>query len=239
MSPMQSKTLPLSARDLPPAGTVELWLTDLDALPLDAGPDGLDRKQRMLRRRLQQQFVLRLLLGAYLGCAGKSVRLIRTDRGKPVLGGTHAGALCFNLSHSANWLAVAVGCDGEIGVDIETERRMARARDLAGRFFPAEEARWLEHQDEPFLSRQFLIQWTAREALVKATGSGLAGSLGCIELAWQPPAIRALPAEWPGAEQWSLLPVPAIDGVVGHVAVDRPDVKLESFHLNTRVSDSG
>lgn len=238
MSRVESKTLPLSARDIPPEGSVELWLTDLTTLPLDAGSEGMNRKQRMLRRRLQQQFVLRLLLGAYLGCAGKSVQLVRTDAGKPVLGGAHAGALCFNLSHSANWLAVAVGRDGEIGVDIETERKMPRARDLAVRFFPAEEARWLGHQDEPFLSRQFLVQWTAREALVKAAGSGLAGSLGRIELDWQPPAVRTLPEEWPEPDHWSLLALPAIGGVIGHVAVDRPDVKLETFHLNTEVRDS-
>lgn len=236
MSKLQCVSWPLTRREIPPPGRADLWLTDLSALPLDAGPNGLSRKERNLKRRIQQKFVLRLLLGSYLRCPGKSVRLERDERGKPALAGQQAGSgLRFNLSHSGDWLAVVVG-RAAIGVDIEAERRMMRARDLARRFFPADEARWLNDQDEPFLSRNFLNQWTAREALVKAHGSGLAGALGAIRLDWRPTAVLELPADWPASDQWSLISPPLPEGLVGHVAADHPGLSLEVMLLDTASS---
>lgn len=234
MSGLIHVSLPLNARPIPPPGGIELWLTDLSALPLDAGPGGSTRKERMLRRRIQQQFLLRLLLGSYLDCPGKSIRLVRNEHGKPALSGVQAASgLNFNLSHSGDWLAVVVGYDVALGVDIEVDRRLERASDLAGRFFPAEEAHWLQGQDEPFLSRQFLNQWTAREALAKANGRGLAGVLGRIELGWQPAAIRALPRAWPAPHQWTLLKPTLPAGLISHVAAARPDISLQALVLDS------
>lgn len=225
--------LPVKHRALPQDGRAEVWLTDLSRLPLDAGPSGLSRKERILKRRIQQKFLLRLLLGAYLQCPGKSVRLVRDDRGKPALSGEHANSgLSFNVSHAGAWLAVAVGRDAALGVDIESERRLPRAVSMARRFFSADEADWLQRQDEPFLSRHFLQQWTGREALVKARGSGLAGALGRIELGWQPATIRRLPEEWPEPARWSLLPLDLPDGLVGHVAAEQSTLATSIVRLD-------
>jgi 4'-phosphopantetheinyl transferase len=211
--------LPIRPRPLPERGRVDVWLTRLGDMPLDAGPRGPSRRERVMRRRVQQQFFQRLLLAAYLGCPGKAVKLVRSDRGKPMLAGEHAdSALQFNASHSGDWLAVAVAKDTAIGIDIETERRLARAPLLARRFLSGEECEWLVELDEPFRSRQFLRQWTAREALVKARGCGLAGCLGEMALGWQPPSIRCLPADWDGAEAMTLASLPLPDGLVGHLA---------------------
>lgn len=234
MSKPAPVSLPLESRPIPPADRVELWLTDLSELPLDTGPAGDARKHRLVRRRIQQQFVLRLLLGSYLDCPGKSIELVRSERGKPALGGDRADSgLTFNLSHSGSWLAIVVGCDTPVGIDLEIDHRRPRSGDLAARFFSAREARWLREQDEPFLSRQFLNQWTAREALAKAIGQGLAGALAGIELDWQPPSIRALPASWPAPDQWTLLQPALASGLIGHVAAARPGVSLECFLLET------
>lgn len=215
--------LPIRERALPPAGEVDVWLADLAGLPFDPGPpETTGRRERVARQRVQQQFFLRLLLGAYLGCPGKSVRLSRTDRGKPALAGEHADSILqFNLSHSGRHLAVAVTRDVAVGVDIESERRLSRAGLLASRFLSAAEADWLAGLDEPFRSQQFLQQWTAREALVKARGCGLAGSLRELELDWSPPRIRRLPEGWPHAGDMSLCALAAPAGLVGHVAAQR------------------
>lgn len=223
---IESVRLPIRSRALPARGEADVWLTRLTEMPLDAGPRGESRRERVMRQRVQQQFFLRLLLAAYLGCPGKSVKLVRSDRGKPILAGEHAESpLRFNASHSGDWLAVAVTCDIAVGIDIETERRLPRAKLLARRFLSPEEADWIVALDEPFRSRQFLRQWTARESLVKARGCGLAGCLGEMALDWQPPAIRSLPADWDGAGDMVLKSLPLPDGLVGHLAAGQGPVE--------------
>lgn len=222
---IETVQLPIRSRWLPATGEVDVWLTRLTEMPLDAGPRGESRRERVMRQRVQQQFFLRLLLAAYLGCPGKSLQLARSDRGKPMLSGEHAESpLRFNVSHSGDWLAVAVADGVEVGIDIETERRLPRAPLLARRFLSAREAEWIIGLDEPFRSRQFLRQWTARESLVKAQGCGLAGCLREMELDWQPPAIRSLPAAWAAASEMTMIPLSLPDGLIGHLSARRGPV---------------
>ncbi|TVQ36107.1 MAG: 4'-phosphopantetheinyl transferase superfamily protein [Wenzhouxiangella sp.] len=232
----QAVSLPLRRRPLPPVGVIDFWLTDLDELPLEAGPSGLTRRERVLKRRIQQQFVLRLLLGSYLGRPGKDVIIARQDKGKPVLAPQLAASgLCFNLSHSAGWLAIAVARDLELGVDIETVRELKRPGDLAKRYFPAAEAEWLCGLEAAARSPAFLQQWTAREALVKAAGTGIAGALAEIELAWEPARIDKLPLDWPAPEQWSLLLPETPAGLIATLAAPRPEVELRCQFLRFEV----
>ncbi len=228
-----SKTsLPLRPRALPAAGNVDLWLVDLADLPLEPVPPGTDRAGALRARRIRQQFMLRLLLGSYLGCPGREIELIRPERGKPRLGGRHSKSpMQFNLSHSGCWLALVVSRDCPVGVDIEYERSMPRAGALARRFFPVAEARSLVGLDEPFRSRTFLQHWTAREALVKARGCGLAGMLKRIELAGSPPALTRLPQEWGESASWSLVMPRLPDGVVGHVGAAGRQVRVQTHLL--------
>lgn len=227
------RTWPLGRLDLPGPDTVAVWLSDLDRLPLVTGPAGEGRRERLARRRIQQRFVLRLLLGAFLDCPGKAVRIVRDGHGKPGLAGRPGSrGLTFNLSHSGGWLAVAVAREPiEVGVDIETERCLSRSLDLARRFYPTAEAEWLAGCEEPELSRCFIECWTAREALVKATGSGLAGVLGQIVLDPASRAVRSLPPGWDGPEQWSLKRPELPAGLIGHVAVCRPGMEVETVVL--------
>jgi len=223
---IETVRLPVRHRPMPDAGTIDVWVADLGELPFDTGPASHNRRERVLRDRIQQQFFLRLLLAAYLGCPGKSIELERSERGKPRLAGEHAGSgLDFNLSHSGPWLAVAIGSGGSVGIDIERERRLERAALLARRFLSSPEADRIDQLDEPFRSREFLKQWTARESLVKARGCGLAGCLGEIELESRPPAVRRLPSDWQDADRMSLAPLPLPDGLVGHLASLSPGVQ--------------
>jgi len=229
MNTLSRAYLPLKARPIPSTGTVELWLIALQQLPLESVPAGHDRADWLRGQRIRQRFMLRLLLGSYLGCPGRDLELTRGERGKPMLGKRHAeSALSFNISHSGEWLAVAVGRGCPVGVDIEMERSMPRAAALARRYFPGSEAQALTGLDEPFRSRTFLQHWTAREALVKARGCGLAGTMDRIELDGSPPAIAGLPEGWPRADRWSLVMPPLPEGLVGHVAARRPGIGVDA-----------
>ncbi len=232
MSSWQARALPLDRPGLPPRGTLDLWLADLTDMPLEAGPSGLTRRERVFKQRIQQQFTLRLLLGAYLGRPGKDVRVSRDANGKPVLaGGAADRSLTFNLSHSGHWLAIVVARELPVGVDIETDRRLRRPLAMARRYFPSADAATLDGLDEPGLSRAFLDQWTRREALVKATGAGLSGHLGSIELRDGAPV--GLPPGWTPPAEWSLLEPQWPAGLIGCVAAPRPGLTLRAHFLQT------
>lgn len=130
---------------------------------------------------------LRACLAAHTGCEGdgSSLPLQRGVHGKPFLALQHAPR--FNLSHSGDWLLVAVcsdPCIAALGVDVEHERgRPIRIMRLARRFFtPAELAR-LSRLSGEARTRHFYRLWTLKEAWVKAHGLALAPHLGqlCFE----------------------------------------------------------
>lgn len=233
MSQWTVVSLPLKRRALPQAGRVDLWLTDLDDLPLEAGPTGLTRRERVVKRRIQQRFVLRLLLGSYLAVPGKSVRIKRNQHDKPELeGDLAASGLRFNLSHSGRWLVIALTRGQAIGVDIEQQRPMRRAGDLARRFFTGPDVDTIVALDEPERSPCFLRQWTAREALIKAVGSSIAGTIGRIALGCDPVKIQGLPDGWP--QDWQLLQPDWPSDVLGHIALPTSEpVDLDCYWLQT------
>ncbi|MBV8582083.1 MAG: 4'-phosphopantetheinyl transferase superfamily protein, partial [Candidatus Eremiobacteraeota bacterium] len=106
-------------------------------------------------------------------------------RGKPSLCGVARGmlsprrtaALHFNLAHSGDGVLVAVGAAGAVGVDLEVRRTVRDAERLARRFFTPAEAAAIAACDEPERSTAFLMRWTCKEAMLKASGIGIVGGL--------------------------------------------------------------
>jgi len=117
------------------------------------------------------------LLAGYLGIAPDEVRLVAHEHGRPALDPAHGGALDFNWSHSGELALVALARGIAPGVDLEQRRTRANALEIAQRFFTAEEAAWLGTLDEAERRTAFLELWTAREAVLKALGRGLAFGL--------------------------------------------------------------
>lgn len=94
----------------------------------------------------------------------------RSDSGKPFL--VACPTVRFSFADSGNWLACAVCETAGVGVDLERIRPILQADRIARRW--AGETVKLS-ATEPARSRMFLAEWTAREAVLKATGEGLAG----------------------------------------------------------------
>jgi 4'-phosphopantetheinyl transferase len=112
---------------------------------------------------------LRRILASVIHVSPQDVPIVLTPLGKPVLSPPFDG-LHFSLSHCEDLALIALCTDGAIGVDVEPA---ARAADLSG----CEQT--FCHPDEiaelPAESRcQRLMEiWTAKEALLKAMGTGL------------------------------------------------------------------
>lgn len=106
-------------------------------------------------------------------------RFDRDPQGKPFVR-PPLPDLAFSLTHCNGMAACAVApTDGwAVGVDAESLARRASPLALAERFFAADEAAELAAlENENDRRASFLRLWTLKEALVKASGTGIAGSL--------------------------------------------------------------
>ncbi len=122
---------------------------------------------------------LREILGGYLNIPAARVRLDRTPQGKPLL--ADGGGPSFNLSHSGRMAVVAVSARERVGVDIEQLSGRSRER-LYGRVLGSAEEAVVRACPPAERERAFLRHWTAKEACVKAHGSGLSHDLRELEI---------------------------------------------------------
>lgn len=134
----------------------------------------------------------RLLLGAYLQIEPQALRFASTVIGKPFLVGR--GLLSFNLSHSGHWGALALGSQ-DLGVDVESQARCQSSVEIAERFFAPTECAALMALPKVAQSAAFCQRWVAKEAILKAAGTGLVGGLSSFE-------VPALLSTSPVAVDW-------------------------------------
>lgn len=92
--------------------------------------------------------------------------------GKPFLVGAGLG---FNISHSGGSV-VAAFSQFPVGIDLETPGRRTDFSAIARRFFHPAEVDSVVTEDD------FLRHWTAKEAMLKLAGTGLAGGLDAARL---------------------------------------------------------
>ncbi|WP_223305956.1 4'-phosphopantetheinyl transferase superfamily protein [Massilia sp. NR 4-1] len=119
-----------------------------------------DRQRHLLAHGLK-----RLVLGAMLDCEPAALRFGIGAAGKPWL---EPGTLQFNLSHSGNWVAMAVCRGFEVGIDVEQVRSID-IRALAGLVNHSEDC----VLPEAPLEQRFYAAWSMKEAVAKCTGQGL------------------------------------------------------------------
>ncbi|WP_422769673.1 4'-phosphopantetheinyl transferase family protein [Plantactinospora sp. WMMC1484] len=173
-----------------------------------AGHDVLDEEERQRharfrlaadRDRYQAGHVgVRLLLGHYLGVPAGALSFSRHCRhcgaghGKPVIDRAD-NKLDFSLTHSGDWVAFAVAAD-PVGLDVQELTDRTDVAALSGSVLSADELRWWSGQPPDSAHRAFFGYWARKEALLKATGHGLAVPMNKITLT--PPDQPARLVEW-------------------------------------------
>ncbi|MDD4914728.1 MAG: 4'-phosphopantetheinyl transferase superfamily protein [Methylococcales bacterium] len=162
-----------------------------------------DFKTLLLRDRyIAVRGMLRNTLGHYLAADPAGLRFNRNPHGKPELIGQ---PLHFNLSHSGDWLAIAVSDLARIGVDIERVRPRPGLEAIAERCFSRQEFAIWQSLPEPRRQQLFYQLWTKKEAFVKAVGRGLALGMEQCELD-MPTGLEfaSVPAECGAADDWQV-----------------------------------
>lgn len=114
---------------------------------------------------------LREILGRALGLPSAEVPLILSETGKPELAPPH-GHLHFNLSHCDGLALVALSENGPVGIDLEPRDRAASLLECETSFCHPDEIVALPAHPAK-RAPQLLRIWTAKEAILKALGTGL------------------------------------------------------------------
>lgn len=116
------------------------------------------------------RYILRVVLSKYLNILPKEIKIVISKYGKPKLENVNIKKIDFNISHSGDWVVVALNTNGKIGIDIEKIRGI---KDINTKnIFCNEERDYIYKNDIIDLNRFFDI-WVLKESYIKAKGLGL------------------------------------------------------------------
>jgi 4'-phosphopantetheinyl transferase len=90
--------------------------------------------------------------------------------------------LQFSMSHSAGRAVFAFGRSGGVGVDIERVSGFQEVREFAAMNFTPAEIQEVECCPESMRLEVFFKLWARKEAVLKASGDGLAIPLNCVDV---------------------------------------------------------
>jgi len=230
-----------------PTDRVDIWKVYLDRPVLEnsetgvLSPDEIARANRFHFEKDRAHFIccrtaLRQLLGKYLGIPASEIQFRYSTNGKPQLeANLNPRALQFNVSHSADLAAIAIGSEHRLGIDVEKIRSEVYTLSLSRRFFSLRERAELQALPEHFRVSAFFACWTRKEAFLKATGEGLSFPLKNFSVSVQPdsnPKLEEVNEDTNVGKQWFLADL--------HVGVDyRAALAIERRHTGLHTYSFG
>lgn len=149
-----------------------------DEIPPEILPESLltlQSENPRVRQRHQCQKLAHFLLWKLLKTVGKNSALLgkieRTESGRPYFPNE---TIDFNISHSADWVAVILQNRAEkkstVGIDIEFPKQRYFLG-LMQHFAPEDEVMWFSQQSD--IEGTFYRSWCLREAILKSQGVGI------------------------------------------------------------------
>lgn len=141
------------------------------------------RQREFLSSRLVMKKVIEDLYGENLN------HIKKTKNGKPYLQN-----LKFNLSHSQNFIILAVSREFELGVDIESSKRVRPFKEISGRYFSKKENVFILSKTAAQFAR-FKTLWSLKEAFIKSIDGVLNKKTSQIFFDVEKKKIDNLPAE--------------------------------------------
>ena len=220
------------------ADEVHVWILELEVaaprleeLGAVLSRDERERASKFRFPELRRRFTvshagLRMILGRYLGMNPGSIVFQYAERGKPSLDPRLGRELPeFNLAHSSELALVAIAPDRVVGVDLERKQWKASLKDIATRYFSPGECGILEDAATTTEKADcFYSLWSMKEAILKATGEGIA-DLTRVEVL---PELKATGDEVDAA-RWRLHDLSPIAGFGAALAVEGEGARLSCW----------
>jgi len=208
---------------------VTVWSWSLDVAPARQAqleewlaPDERARAARLVTERLRGRWIvarggLRAILAREANSSPHILSFSYSEHGKPTLSGGMSGRH-FNLSHSDDRAILAI-CGAPIGADVE--RIGAAHEDVAVNYFSPVEAAAFMATPEAERAEAFYRWWTAKEAFLKALGTGFSRPSDGFTMSCAPGAApRLTDVSWleEPLDDWRFAqfrPAPGFMGAVG------------------------
>lgn len=175
------------------------------------------------------------VLAAYLDCAESAVSLEIEEHGRPRLSARFDRTLDFNWSHSGDDALIAIGRNLRPGIDVERVRARPRLLEIARRYFEPAEFTMLEGLPESARLPAFLGMWTAKEAVLKALGRGIAFGLDRVVIEMETedvPTLRRLGDS--DVSSWQLRSLPFGAGLCAALAWQGRSLHIRTGKLAAR-----
>lgn len=168
----------LSSADDTASALPAVWLIATQAQPANL-PERAELRRSLARKVLAHQF----------GLAEDAVEIGHGPAGRPLIVAPHGTGLHLSLATRAGLVAIALA-HRPVGVDVE---QVALAGEPPLAALHSDERRWLENLPAPARPLAFAQLWSAKEAYVKALGTGFAR------------APESFAVELDGAERFTVL----------------------------------
>lgn len=186
--------------------------------------------QDMQQRYIQVHGQLRCLLAESLSVDPVALTIAKAEFGKPYL--PDYPTVQFNLSHSADYFALAITYDAPVGIDVELFKARKNYTGLAEKCFAKDELIFWNSLPKDRQADVFFRFWTCKEAVVKATGRGIALGLSqCVIDLDGKARLLQIPADYGDAEQWSIQELNLAQGVYAALAVNTSRFQLNIHAL--------
>ncbi len=166
---------------------------------------------------------MRYLLGRYLNTAPAAVPIRYGRLGRPHLDYA-VPTLNFNVSHSGDWVAMAIAVSERLGVDIERIRAQFPSQRLIERICSPREQAVLQSLSPAERRAAFFRGWTRKEAIMKATGGSIFHAPNRIDVSFGESPTPTLYAANRGERHGWLLRHFVVDPqTVGAIAIEPGD----------------
>jgi 4'-phosphopantetheinyl transferase len=161
------------------------------------------------RRSIIARAATRRILSQLVGATPRDLVIVEGEHGKPELAGR---VIEFNASHSGDLVALAFARETAVGIDVERRRALHDPLAIARRFFSEGELAFISAASD--IDAAFFTVWTAKEAIVKASGKGIgAGDLRGFTVPLGETRLTHV------TENWSVATIhPSLDGYHGAIA---------------------
>ncbi|MEQ1560083.1 MAG: 4'-phosphopantetheinyl transferase superfamily protein [Methyloglobulus sp.] len=191
-------------------------------------------KNEYLRKHyVEVRAILRILLGHTVHADPHTVRIHKTEHGKPYL--VDYPELAFNLSHTDNRMIVAIAYNCLLGVDIEYLKLRANCAAVVNKCFADEEKAYWQQLPQSQQTQAFYHFWTRKEAFVKATGRGIAiGLKRCVLNPEKTTEFLRIPDGFGGIDDWMVGGIDWDESICGAFAINNQDTKrmLKNMYLS-------
>lgn len=228
----------------------DIWRVSLDRYPASAqwaestlSADESERAARFYFEKDRHRYIfahacLRDILSRYLQSEPGQMEFSTNNYGKPVL--LPNQEVDFNISHSGEYVLIAVARGHRVGVDVEHFRMNLEHDKIARRFFSQAENK--EYGAIPHEQKvtAFFNCWTRKEAYIKAHGLGLSLPLDSFDVSLSPnePAVlRATRPDPTEVRKWTLFSLDVHPEHAGALAVEGRDLEFRywDWDMQTRM----